>query len=311
MLDHRGNEVVGDRVHRADTGERHRTLQAQPGREPGVGQAAGQRRVAADQFDLVQQQAPAGIACGVEQQAGEADALRRQFRRRRHLQRRTCAARRRSPAPGGTPRLPSARRPGIARSGARSPAAAAGRRSRNRIAAKTGARRLSGPRTAASSASNRSGTARNAARAPARASSLRPGRTALRIAASYTRAGSASGVSLLTTTRLTTKLWVRRDLAEIGQHVRLAGAEAASDAEAARRRTFRPDRVQQLVERRLDAGLRGAHQAHGGAVGHAGAQGFDGDAGFQVHPLTVTSGASGFCRSPGRTSGQMRISSAL
>ena len=84
-----------------------------------------------------------------------------------------------------------------------------GRRSRNRIAAKIGARRLSGARTAASSASNRSGAARNAARAPARASSLRPGRMALRIAASNTLAGSASGVSLLTTTRLTTKLWVR------------------------------------------------------------------------------------------------------
>ena len=146
---------------------------------------------------------------------------------------------------------------------------------------------------------------------PARASSLRPGNTALRIAASNTRAGSASGVSLLTTTRLTTKFCGARHLAKIGQHVRLAGAEAAGDAQPARRRAFRPDRAQQLVERMLDAGLGGAHQADGRAVGHAGAQSLDCGAGFQVHALTVTSGASGFCRSPGRTSGQIRISSAL
>ena len=103
-----------------------------------------------------------------------------------------------------------------------------------------------------------------------------------------------------------------RDLAEIGQHVRLAGAEAAGDAEAGRRRAVAPrPRCSSCVERLLDAGLAGAHQAHRGAVRHAGAQRLDRGAGFQVHPLTVTSGASGFCRSPGRTSGQMRISSAL
>ncbi len=69
--------------------------------------------------------------------------------------------------------------------------------------------------------------------------------------------------------------------------------------------------LQQRVERLFDAGLADAHQSHGRAVRHAGAQCLDRGAGFQVHPLTVTSGASGFCRSPGRTSGQMRISSAL
>ena len=72
-----------------------------------------------------------------------------------------------------------------------------------------------------------------------------------------------------------------------------------------------PDAAQQRVERLFDPGFLGAHQPDGGAVGHAGAQGLDRGAGIQVHARTATSGASGFCRSPGRTSGQIRISSAL
>ena len=186
-----------------------------------------------------------------------------------------------------------------------------GRRSRNRMAAKIGARRLSGARTAASSASNRSGAARSAASAPAERVVVAPGQGG----AAHRRLEHPGGVGerrLLADHHPADHEVMRaRDLAEIGQHVRLAGAEAAGDTQAARRGALRPDRAQQLVERVLDAGLGGAHQAHRGAVRHAGAQGLDGGAGFQVHPLTVTSGASGFCRSPGRTSGQMRISSAL
>ena len=77
------------------------------------------------------------------------------------------------------------------------------------MAANTGARPASGWLTVRSSASSRSGASPQDRQAAAIASSLRFGNTVSRIAASNTRAGSDSGVSLLTTTRLTTKSWVR------------------------------------------------------------------------------------------------------
>ena len=62
-------------------------IQAEPGAEPGIGQGALQRRIAADQLDLVEQDAPAGIAGSAEQQRHEAGELPGQLRGGHRLER--------------------------------------------------------------------------------------------------------------------------------------------------------------------------------------------------------------------------------
>jgi len=83
------------------------------------------------------------------------------------------------------------------------------RRSRNTHAAKIGANPAPGALTAASSASSASGRSRRAATQAATGASGRSGSAASRSAAASTCPGCESGVSLLTTTRLTTKLCCR------------------------------------------------------------------------------------------------------
>ena len=169
---------------------------------------------------------------------------------------------------------------------------------------------------AASIASSASGCSRSAVTQAAIGSSGRSGNAASRRAAASTCPECDSGVSLLTTMRLTTKRCWRGHLGQIAEQVRLAGAEPAGHADAggpgsgARRRGIGPAGRQRRLEGMLDAGLFGAHLADGGPVGHAGPQRLDRHAGFKRHAASHTSGAIGFCRSPGRTSGHTRICSA-
>ncbi len=186
----------------------------------------------------------------------------------------------------------------------------AARRRRNSTAAKIGAKPAAGALTSSSSASSAAGCSRSAVRQAPSASSAESGSTAVRSAAANTAAGWASGVSLLIATRLTDAVLAARHLGQVAEQVRLAGAEPAGDAEAGAWRSAVPGIMQRLVERDLDQRMLVAHQPDRGAVGHAGPERLDGDARMDVHAPSQTSGATGFCPAPGRTSGQTRMRSA-
>ena len=167
---------------------------------------------------------------------------------------------------------PSCRRPGTAPSGAPGPAAATAG------AAGTAWRRRSAPArppaalTAASSAAIRSGAARSIGqRAGDRVVvAVRQRGTAHRRLEHARRIGQRR---LLADHHAADDEVLRaRDLRQIAEQMRLAGAEAAGDAEARVRGVVAPDVVQLRIECVFDAGLAGAHQPHGGAVRHARAQ---------------------------------------
>ena len=100
-------------------------------------------------------------------------------------------------------------------------------------------------------------------------------------------------------------------LGQIAEQMRFAGAEASGHPDAGGRRPpgIGPRSRQRRLEGVLYVRLLGSHLANGGPVGHAGPKRLDRGAGVH-HGASHTSGAMGFCRSPGRTSGHTRICNA-
>ena len=104
-------------------------------------------------------------------------------------------------------------------------------------------------------------------------------------------------------------------LRQIAEQMRFAGAKSAGHPYAgganpgARLPGIDPCGCQCRLEGVLDVGLLSAHLANGSPVGHAGPERLDRGAGVH-HGASHTNGATGFCRSPGRTSGQTRICNA-